>query len=333
MISKLCSLTEIEKLLNEGKSLLLAADEGLLKKVPKGNWIGGTIPYFMAAEGGLFSREKIFVTEIPSFVQGTEIQFYDDMSIEKIYLDAPDNGFTVLIIPANSETHFSFALNAPKYRDFATRPLVGWVSGVELKDLGKVSPKVFNGLTGEASDAKAISMRAKLPPEYACDIGIVNIFDQGGGDTLEFTENTFAAKDVLINGVRRRLSEYLVEKKIDLRLPLVANYGGANVNVCLRENDEKTGTVNFYGPVFKGIEYKIASPVSNYVQDFMKMVPKDSENVLFSCNCILNFLYSELEGKRTGPFVGPVTFGEIAYQLLNQTMVYLTVMKTEIAEN
>ena len=42
-----------------------------------------------------------------------------------------------------------------------------------------------------------------------------------------------------------------------------------------------------------------------------------------SCNCILNFLYGELKSKRTGSFTGPVTFGEIAYILLNQTMVRL----------
>jgi hypothetical protein len=32
-----------------------------------------------------------------------------------------------------------------------------------------------------------------------------------------------------------------------------------------------------------------------------------------------------LDGKKTGEITGPVTFGEVAYQLFNQTMVYLTV--------
>ena len=45
----------------------------------------------------------------------------------------------------------------------------------------------------------------------------------------------------------------------------------------------------------------------------------------FSCNCVLNYLYAGLEGKKTGEFNGPATFGEIAYQLLNQTLVYLTI--------
>jgi hypothetical protein len=48
---------------------------------------------------------------------------------------------------------------------------------------------------------------------------------------------------------------------------------------------------------------------------------------MFSCNCILNFLYGELEGKSIGTFTGPVTFGEIAYQLVNQTLVYVKAEK------
>jgi len=43
----------------------------------------------------------------------------------------------------------------------------------------------------------------------------------------------------------------------------------------------------------------------------------------FACNCILNYLYGKLEGKKTGDITGPITFGEIAHQLLNQTMVRL----------
>lgn len=38
--------------IGSGKSLFLAGDENLLKRLPKGNWIGGTIPYFMDRRGG-----------------------------------------------------------------------------------------------------------------------------------------------------------------------------------------------------------------------------------------------------------------------------------------
>ena len=49
----------------------------------------------------------------------------------------------------------------------------------------------------------------------------------------------------------------------------------------------------------------------------------------FSCNCILNFLYANLEGMRTGEATGPFTFGEIAYIQLNQTLVYVTFEQVE----
>ncbi|HXZ96426.1 MAG TPA: hypothetical protein VEG37_05180 [Burkholderiales bacterium] len=50
-----------------------------------------------------------------------------------------------------------------------------------------------------------------------------------------------------------------------------------------------------------------------------------SSDIPFARNCALNFLYGKLEGAQAG-LPGPCTFGEIAYQLLNQTMVYLVVV-------
>ena len=55
-----------------------------------------------------------------------------------------------------------------------------------------------------------------------------------------------------------------------------------------------------------------------------------SDNVTgadYSCNCILNYLYGEMEGKSVSGFTGPMTFGEIAYMLLNQTLVRLELQK------
>ena len=60
-------------------------------------------------------------------------------------------------------------------------------------------------------------------------------------------------------------------------------------------------------------------------RDLDSILAHCADGVVFSCNCILNYLYSELEGKKTGSFVGPITFGEVAYQLLNQTLVYLKI--------
>jgi hypothetical protein len=66
--------------------------------------------------------------------------------------------------------------------------------------------------------------------------------------------------------------------------------------------------------------------VGDFVKDFRTRVPQNvGDNLIFSCNCILNYLYADLEGKKTADFTGPITFGEIAYQLLNQTLAYITI--------
>lgn len=324
---KLTTADEAKVLILTGKSLLVAGDEEVLKTLPRGNWIGGTIPYFMAADGGVITKDRVFINELPTYVNNTVIREYDETSINNVYVNSPQNGFNFIIIPASTPLHLSFAINAPNYPEFALRPLVGWIAGVHLEDLGKVTPKVFNGKTGEVSSSKAVVMGVSLPPTHVCDVGIVNIFSQGSRDTLEFLETGFSIKDVLVNGEKVNFSEYLLKNKIDTKLPLVANYGGASINISFQSIDEKSKTVHFYAPVFQGVEYKQADPIKNYIEDFKKNLPQDNNQILFSCNCILNFLYSELEGKSTSGITGPITFGEIAYQLLNQTMVYISVQK------
>src|SRR6056300_1881993 len=101
---------------------------------------------------------------------------------------------------------------------------------------------------------------------------------------------------------------------------------GAMVNISFQKLHEDTKTVDLYAPVFENVEYKIASSLGDYVQEFTKQLPHEGlDNFVFSCNCILNYLYAELEGKQTASCTGPITFGEIAYQLLNQTMAYLVI--------
>ena len=167
------------------------------------------------------------------------------------------------------------------------------------------------------------------PADVHANINIVNIFKQGSGDAITFSEDGFSSTDAYVNGVRRNLAEYLLEKKIDTKLPLVADYSGAMINTSFQSVDGTTKKVAFYAPVFRGVEYKIAAPTPDYVTAFESRLPRfAADTIAFSCNCILNYLYANLEGKRTGKVTGPITFGEIAYQLLNQTLAYVTIQKS-----
>ena len=319
------TVSSASELIRSGKFLSIAGDEAALRQLPQGNWIGGTIPYFMAAAGGTVSREQVFVTQINSYVSPPELRFYDSATLPQICRNAPENGYSILILPAFSATHASFARNAPNFEEMYMKPLIGWVAGVHLDDLGKVTPKVVLGTTGEFSEADAIVMDVPLSPEKFAQIDIVNLFQPGTGVGITFDENGFSAGACQIDGKPGNLADYLVDNKIDSRLPLVADYSGAMINVSIKSIDREAKRVEFYAPVFPGLEYRIAAPVTHYVESFQAALPKTGQEISFSCNCILNFLNSELEGKRTGEVTGPMTFGEIGYQLLNQTLVYLTI--------
>jgi len=319
-------VTEVKDMIARGQKLLLAGDETLLRQLPAGDWIGGSIPYFMTERGGLSTRYMIYVAELPDFISGTATKVYDAATLASVYTDMPQNGFSIISVPAFCATHLAFALNAPKYQGFATRPLIGWISGVHLNDMGKVTPKVFNGQTKTMLEDGAVVMHVALPPAKVAEVGILNIFEQSEGDTITFQQDGFSAREAYVNGVKTNFAAYITKNRLDTDLPLVADYFGAMVNVSFQNVDVVKQEVKFYAPVFVGVPYKHARPIDNYVQQFTSQVPTHlDKQVVFSCNCILNYIYSELEGKRTGEITGPTTFGEVAYQLLNQTMVYLTI--------
>ena len=330
--SYLHEVAEVKAMIANGKRLLLAGEEALLKQLPAGNWIGGSIPYFMTEQGGLSTQYLIYVTELPDFIADTSIKVYDALTLADVYRDMPQNGFSVIIIPAFCATHLDFALHAPEYPGFATHPLIGWISGVHLNDMGRVAPKVFDGQTKSRLEDGAVVMHVTLPPDKVAEVGILNIFEQSEGDTITFPQNGFSAREAYINGVPTNFAEYIVKNRLDTDLPLVADYFGAMINVSFEHVDAAQQEVKFYAPVFAGVLYKHAKPIDNYVELFTSRVPLHLDKTpAFSCNCILNYVYSELEGKRTGDITGPITFGEVAYQLLNQTMVYLTI--TDLATN
>jgi hypothetical protein len=161
-------------------------------------------------------------------------------------------------------------------------------------------------------------------------LDIINPFRPGTGDTIVFESEGFTSSgDCRIAGEPANLARYIRENAINTKLPLIADYNGALINVSIQSVDHETGTVKFYAPVFSGVAYRFAEPIADYVEAFDSAGQTGADGLVFSCNCILNYLYAELEGERTGNFTGPVTFGEIAYMLLNQTVVYLKIIDTE----
>lgn len=323
------TIEETTKLIKEGHKLFLAGDENSLKSLPQGDWIAGTIPYFMTEEGGVTNESLIHVTLLPRQIESVKIVEYAENNLHRIPDNYFENGMSFIIIPAFSDTHFKFAKDCSQWKGVFNQPLVGWISGFNLSNKGQKT-KVVNGKTGSFSENSAVIIHASLEKSYVANTNIINLFSQGKGDEIIFDESGFEAQYAIINGEKTLLSNYLVDHKVDLKLPLVADYMGAQVNVSFMENNLEKKNVKFYAPVFEGVTYKIAQPIGKYEEEFTTAIKKiDIKNSIFSCNCVLNYLYADLEGKRIGNVSCPMTFGEIAYMLLNQTFVYTTLDKKQ----
>lgn len=315
------TIAQVGERISKGEVLMLAADEKALRQLPKGNWIAGTIPYFMGDEGGTFDQERIFVSEAPALATGFSIEVYNCENIHKVYSNLGRHALGVLVLPAFSECHRTFAVDAPRYDDFAMNPLVGWIAGFNLSELGKTTAKVCDGRSQTFLDNAGVLMKFDLPDNVGAELGIVNLFREAGGDTIEFPETGFSVTDAIVNGHTVNFAHYCRSKDVDSKLPLVSDYCGAKINTSFQAIHEEQ--VDFYAPVFKGYKYHLAAGISDYARQFESTVSIDGQNLFFSCNCILNYLYGGLEGKVTKNIKGPVTFGEIAYQLLNQTLAYV----------
>ncbi|MDR2569384.1 MAG: hypothetical protein LBD23_03670 [Oscillospiraceae bacterium] len=310
------------ELINNGNLLHIAGAESLLKKLPKGKWIGGSTEYFMASVGGIITNELLFITELS--YENFTIKSYTDKEINRIAEEAYDSGFTILIVPFDSAVHREYAQNAAGYKSMFIKNIAGWVSGTNLDAPNQV-PIVVNGETGESFTDNAIALHLEVPAEKTVQINMINIFEQDKTTPIiEFIKEGFSAEKCLINGKEISFAEYITRSGINTKLPIIGDYSGNGINISIKAIEN--GIVYFYAPVFPNIKYRIAKNISDYALEFNRCIARYSgKNVVFSNNCILNFLYGGLKGKKFNAFSGPITFGEIAYQLVNQTLVYICV--------
>lgn len=321
--NQLMTLEAASALIRSGAALSVAGAESVLRQLPAGEWIGGSIPYLSdAGRGAIVTEGRVFVTNL-SDVGQVRIAYYSADTLDRITQDTPDSGFALTIIPAASRAHQHFAHDADSYPEAFSKPIVGWISGVHLSDLGQVTPKVVDGRSGQVHEDGAVVAHVQVPSDKLVTVEIINIFEPDGGDVLRFDEIGFQVGQCQVNGQHTNLAHYLQGRgATDGKLPLVGDYAGARINVSFQSIDPEAGRVSLYAPVFPGVDYRLAQPVSDYAQAFRQRLQDfDATGAVFACNCILNFVFGELQDKAIGGVEGPFTFGEIGYQLLNQTMV------------
>jgi len=324
-MNDLVSLDQANALIEAGANLHVAGDEAVLSRLKRGNWIGGTIPYFLTRNGGLVEREKVFVTQLPGFVTDVRIRLIDIGHIPAVTTEAPRNGFSMVIVPAMSDIHTIYSLTAGSIPGIREAPIIGWVAGIHLGEIGKTTPKVFDGLNGEVADNRMVVLHASLPGNKQAHVELINLFRPGGDDGIVFQEAGFSAGPCTVNGEPDDFYDYTVRKGLDTTLPLITERAGDLINVSFQSVDEKARRVTFYAPVMQGRVYRQAAPLADYRQALIEATRDLHIDPVFACNCILNYVHGHLEGEQAIPLPGPATFGELAQVLMNQTLVYLTI--------
>ncbi len=325
MERKLYTIEQVKQFIAEQKIMVLTGAADVLSELPEGKWIGGTIPYFMDADSGKKTNELIFVDDFSDIAEDIKIIQYDKENIKNIAKDGFDNGFSMLLLPAFTEILTEFALNSFSYDNIFTNPVLGYVTGFDLEKAGTQVAQIFNGTTAQNSNTNGIALHIKLPKTKLAQVEIINIFSQDkNSPSIIFPKDGFEQDSCIINGKEQNLVDYIKDNNIDIKFPLIEEQNGALINKSFMRIDEENKKVIFYSPIFKDREYKFAQKIENYVEKF-NFATKEITDVKYSCNCILNYLYGELEGKKVN-LTGATTFGEIAYQLLNQTQIYLNII-------
>ena len=80
--ARMVSVDEAKAAIEAGRVLWIGGDEKLLKQLPKGRWIGGSIPYFMGDKGGVTTKQQLYVSELdPAIAKRIQVKFYNTQTI------------------------------------------------------------------------------------------------------------------------------------------------------------------------------------------------------------------------------------------------------------
>jgi hypothetical protein len=342
----LCRPEEAARMIGEGRVLLLAGTEEDLGRLPEGCWIGGTAGYFMTPQGCAAAGGQIFYADFTAIAIGASWRSFDAGDIHGLAQYYPENGFAILLLPGFSKLLGEVAGRIMEFDGLYNLPLMGWVSAVALEGLPHIlpreaRPKTFAG-SGQAAAERAAVLYISLPAQYFAQLHIANLFAPGTGPEIRFLQpGQFSNGDCMIGGTRGNLARYIAEQDIDRRLPLVADHEGALLNVSILPADGER--LIFLSPVSPALTYRFAEEVLDYATEFARAAAEiELDQAAHACICALHHHYAGLtygiDGAATNPnkmplpgpdITAPITFGQIAYTVLNQTLTCLSIGRSE----
>ncbi|MBO7440653.1 MAG: hypothetical protein J6T96_03145 [Bacteroidales bacterium] len=326
MKNKLYTKEQVVEFIKEGRIMHLCGNEETLKDLPKGNWVAGMTPYFMD-EVGKICGNKIYVDDFSFIGEECEMATFDENNIAEIAKrNKYSNGFIFVVLPIDSQVYFTFANHSLEYENIYDNPVVGYVSSVLLEEYGKKQPKVAIGSEGVLHADKAAVMYVKVPDRLRVRAEIMN-FDSIDDTTpsLKFPKTGFTQSDCLIDGKPGNIARYLedVKSRIGHYPQLITSQNGALVNRDVKSVNLETGEAVFFSPAYESDVYYIVKVNKDYLGTFNRRLGRKTD-VIACVSCTSYFLQGDFEYRHID-FNGVYTFGEIAYQLLNKTIVTLEV--------
>ena len=328
----LCSPETAARMVREGRVLILAGAEEDLAAMPEGNWIGGTCGHFVTPQGDVPAGGEVFYADFTGLAAHACWRSFSAANIHELARHYPANGFAIIILPGCSRLLGAVAGRIMEYDGLYNVPLMGWVSAVDIAALPGLMPRVFAG-GPQPRDDRAAVLYVTLQEQYFAQLNIANLFSPGTGPEIRFLDpGQRIAGDSMIGGVPDNLARYRAARGIDPRLPLVADHEGALLNVAIVSADTVSGEMLFLSPVSTSLTYRFAAEVLDYEAEFTRATAEvEAAQAAHTCICALHYEYAGLARapEAAHDITAPVTFGQIAYTVLNQTLACLIIGRNE----
>ena len=331
MENRLYTRQEVVNFINSGRVMLLTGSQKALKGLPKGNWVGGSSPYFVDSVG-IEDHDKIFVDDFTMVAQNCKTASFNENNIQNIAKDGFKNGFVVVVMPIDSKVHITFATSALGYDKMFDNPVVGYVSATTPDENGNNTSISVSGSDGIITDKLASVLYVELPDYLAARAEIENF------DTIDekspkiiFPHDGFVQSSCTIDGKQANIAEFC-DHTIKLlsgpNMQIITSQNGALINRVIRNVDLDKGEVTFFSSIVAGDEYRLVKSGTDYVAIFNRSLGAKQCDVLTCFSCVTYFFGGNFLGKNVCKN-GIYAFGEIGYQLLNKTIVTLEIDKVK----
>mgnify|MGYP000848624590 CR=1 FL=1 len=328
------SIREVTEMICNERILVLSALDEYLAVLPTGNWIGGSanrikdLTYNDQGEPLL-----IQVNDLTQWVRSIHINSYQSFNFDSIDTDSYSNGFSIIIIPAFSSIHLSFAIYKATISLPLKQPIIGWVAGSDCGTDAMRESVVIDGSTGEFYPERVVVMHCALQDGYKAWYDIINPFEVDYTQPrFKFQRSSFnitecsvlergRSADLTSEEIERAknsritFKEYAAEHGLLLRkaFPFITEIRGEKVPLAIMLMDEGRGIV-CASPTIPGLEYSVAK----YATDEEFLCSTHSDTAILTIHCI-NTLYSAPSDI--------ASYGEVARYLYNLVTIRLHISK------